>query len=101
MMEDDRALATEKLTDKMEAFAQAYVDPANTASDAYRLAYNAENMGVQTVSNEAGALAKKPKVARRIQELRDALQERALVTKTDILLELKGIGFGNLTNLRN
>ena len=98
-MEDERSLATEKLTDKMEAFAQGVVDPDNTAFDAYKLAYSTKNMQAATIYNDASNLMKLPKVARRIQELRDALQERALVTKTDILLELKGIGFGNLADL--
>ena len=87
------------LTSKMAGFAQAVVDPDNSKSDAYRLHYNTENMSPQVVNNEASKLMKLPKVAVRIQELRDAVQERAMVTKTDILLELKGIGFGNLADL--
>ena len=56
-------------------------------------------MSPQVVNNEASKLMKLPKVAARIQELRDAVQERALVTKVEILTELKRIGFGNLADV--
>ena len=87
------------LTSKMAGFALAIVDPDNSKSDAYRLHYNTENMSPQVVNNEASKLMKLPKVAARIQELRDAVQERALVTKVDILTELQHIGFGNLADV--
>lgn len=87
------------LTSKMAGFARAIVDPDNSEADAYRLNYNTENMSPQVVNNEASKLMKLPKVAARIQELRDAVQERALVTKVEILTELKRIGFGNLADV--
>ena len=87
------------LTSKMAGFAQAVVDPDNSKSDAYRLHYNTENMSPQVVNNEASKLMKLPKVAARIQELRDAVQERAMVSKTDMLLELKRIAYSDLSDL--
>ena len=103
-MEDDQALATEKLTTQMEGVCQSIIsggpDGAGmNQTDAYRANYNCENMKDQTVWNEASKLMKLPKVAARIKELRDALQERALVTTTDTLQELKTIGFADLSEL--
>ena len=98
-MLDEKSLVSGNLTPKMEAFSQGCVDPENTETGAYRLAYNTKNMSANCVNNEASRLARLPKVAARIQELRDAVQELALVTKADILTELKGIGFGNLADL--
>ena len=89
----------DSLTPKMEAFSQGCLDPDNSESDAYKLAYNTENMSAQVIYNEASKLAKLPKVAARIAELRAALAEQVGVTKADILQELKGIGFGNLADL--
>lgn len=43
------------LTPKQEAFAHYYVELGN-ASEAYRRAYNASNMSVQVVNNEASKL---------------------------------------------
>jgi phage terminase small subunit len=56
------------LTDKQEAFALAVVDGKN-ASDAYRLAYDAEKMAAPSVWTEACLLLAHPKVAHRITEL--------------------------------
>ena len=58
MMEDERSLATEKLTDTMESFAQGVVDPDNTAFNAYKLAYSTKNMQAATIHNEASKLMK-------------------------------------------
>jgi hypothetical protein len=57
------------LTSKQETFCQAIVDGKNQ-SDAYKVAYEADNMLPATVSNEGYILVNNPDVAMRIQELR-------------------------------
>lgn len=66
-----------KLTAKQEAFAQALADGLSQA-EAYRLAYDAENMGEQTLWNEASKLAAHNEVSLRVAELKQAIAERAL-----------------------
>lgn len=87
------------LTAKMEAFVEACLDPDHTASDAYRLAYSTKNMAPQVIWNAASRLMNKPKIASRLQELRAVVSERAMVNATDILNELKAIGFSDLSQL--
>ena len=62
----DGGRATYKLTGKQSAFVQAVLKGANQ-SDAYRLAYNAENMRDSTIWNEASKLFANPKVSARIK----------------------------------
>ena len=71
------------LTPKQEAFAQAIVDGLNY-TDAYRQAYDTENMAPGTVNTEGCVLANDPKITLRITELRELRQveqawSRALV----------------------
>jgi len=88
------------LTPKREAFAQGIVFDGLNQTDAYRQAgYSYENMKPETLWVKASELANDGKVSARIQELRDAVQERALVTAADIMTELKGIGMGDLAQL--
>jgi hypothetical protein len=56
----------DNLTGKQSGFVQAILMGANQ-SDAYRLAYNAENMSDSTIWNEASKLFANPKVAARIR----------------------------------
>lgn len=58
-----------KLTDKQEAFSVKYVE-CNDASEAYRFAYDAENMKPQTVNVKASELLKNGKVSVRVSELK-------------------------------
>jgi len=58
------------LTSKQESFAQAIVDGFPQV-DAYKRAYNSENMDPSTVYQEASRVANNRKVAARIEELRD------------------------------
>lgn len=61
----------QKLTSKQDKFAQAIALENMNQADAYRLAYNTSNMADETIYAKASALAKKDKVAARIDELRD------------------------------
>ena len=59
---------SDKLTSRQENFAQG-LSEGLTNSEAYRRAYNAEDMKPSTVHVEGCKLAKHPKVSRRVQEL--------------------------------
>ena len=59
---------TDRLTGKQEAFAQQ-VAKGSVLSDAYREAYNAENMKDKTIWEEACKLAQHPKVSARIKSI--------------------------------
>lgn len=58
------------LTDKQENFARAIALEGMNRSDAYRSAYNTENMSENTIWNEAYLLAGHQEVSKRINELR-------------------------------
>ena len=77
-------------TIKQERFAQEYVACGN-ASEAYRRAYDAENMSAEAIHVEACKLAKHPNVAIMVQELRDDDAVNAKVTVEGHLRELQGI----------
>ena len=66
-----------KLTSKQSAFVQAILKGANQ-SDAYRAAYNAENMSDGTVWSEASKLFANPKVSARIRAGRARQEEVAV-----------------------
>jgi len=77
---------TQRLTPKQERFAQAYLT-ASSAADAYRKAYNTENMRANAVYIEAHKLLKNPKVAARIDALK-ANQQRRMAIDRDRLTEM-------------
>jgi len=68
------------LTAKQEAFAQAIAD-GMTQADAYRTAYDAEDMADNTIYARASELMTNSKVAERVQELRNTLAEKVLWTR--------------------
>jgi len=78
------------LTAKQEDFAQNIVDGC-TQLEAYKRAYDAENMSDGAASGEAYKLMNNPQIARRIQQLRDYLAERLLFPRIERLEILKGI----------
>ena len=69
------------LTPKQEKFAQLVASGTNQ-SDAYRQAYNAENMQGKTINERASVLAKQDNVATRIAEL-----QKPIIAKTQYTLE--------------
>ena len=77
-----------KLTLKQEAFAQAYIETGN-ASEAYRRAYNAENMAQNSIAVQACKMLNIPKIALRVDELRANAQERHEVTVDSLIRELE------------
>lgn len=68
------------LTAKQEAFAQA-IASGKTQADAYRLAYDAENMKDETIWSKASVLMADGKVSARVDELRKAIENRQLWTR--------------------
>jgi len=75
------------LTVKQERFATAYIETGN-ASEAYRIAYDADGMTPASVHREAHAVLDNPKVASRVAALQAELRERHKVTADRIVEEL-------------
>jgi phage terminase small subunit len=80
-------MAQDKLTAKQEAFAQAIADGMGQA-DAYRFAYDAENMKDETVYPNASRLMNNSKVAARVSELKSQVVEKQLWTRE---MSVKGL----------
>lgn len=76
------------LTPKQENFCLAYLETGN-ASEAYRRAYNAENMKPESVNRLAKAQLDNVKIASRIEELREPIMKRHAITVDDLLRELE------------
>lgn len=75
------------MTPKQEAFALAYVETGN-ASEAYRRAYNAENMKPEAIWVEASRTLADPNVSLRVMELQKENAERLFVTVDSLTKEL-------------
>lgn len=73
-----------KLTVKQEKFCQAYME-LGCASNAYRRAYDASKMKPATVNRKAKELLDNGKVAARVKELREEVNERAMIDATYVL----------------
>jgi hypothetical protein len=80
-------MADIKLTAKQEAFAQAIADGLGQA-DAYRFAYDAENMKDATVYPNASRLMSNSKVIARVAELKSQVVEKQLWTRE---MSVKGL----------
>lgn len=76
----ERMSTDTSLTPMRESFCQAIASGSNQ-SDAYRQAFNAENMLPETIWNHASELAKDGKVGARIQELRNLVTDAAMWTR--------------------
>jgi len=76
-----------KLTPKQEQFCQSYIETGN-ASEAYRRAYNAENMKPETINRNAKALLDDNKIATRVTYLQEQHQKRHEVTVDTLTKEL-------------
>lgn len=68
------------LTAKQETFAQA-IASGKTQADAYRLAYNADNMKDASIWSKASVLMSDVKVTSRVEELRGKLEKKELWTR--------------------
>lgn len=75
------------ITPKQDAFAQRFLELGN-ASEAYRQAYDAENMSNEAIWVEASRLLDNPKVALRVKELKALHMHRHNITVDSITEEL-------------
>ena len=80
------------LTPKQERFAQLYVELGN-ASDAYREAYDSKAKP-DSVHVNASKLLSDARVSLRVQELQEALEEKALWRRINSLRVLSEIALG-------
>ena len=76
------------MTPKQEQFARLYVETGN-ASEAYRQAYNADNMKSETVTNEAYKLLQDPDISAMVDGLKEEARQRHAVMVGDLLSELE------------
>jgi phage terminase small subunit len=76
------------LTVKQEAFCLAYMETGN-ASEAYRQAYDAENMNDNSVRVEAYDLLANPNITLRVEELQVEAKQRNAITVDDLIKELE------------
>ena len=72
------------LTAKQEAFAQNIIQGMNQA-DAYRSAYNCENMTDNSIYVNASKLVSDAKVAQRLKELREQLAKPSIMSAQERL----------------
>lgn len=77
-----------KLTQKQEAACQAFIECNGNQSEAYRTAYNAENMSPESVWKEASNLFNLPHVTSRVIELQEMHVERHKITVDSITDDL-------------
>jgi phage terminase small subunit len=77
-----------KLTGKQFSYVQAILRGANQ-SDAYREAYNAQNMSDQAIWTEAGRLFRHPEVSRRVTAGRAAQERQAVHTGASLRLHVE------------
>lgn len=86
------------LTAKQEAFALAYLQTGN-ASEAYRRAYNAENMKPETVNKRACELMANGAITGRLAELNAAAVSAAVMTRQEALERLSVFARTDLAEL--
>jgi phage terminase small subunit len=79
-----------KLTPKQEKFARNIVSGMNE-TDAYKNAYNVERMSDTATSVEASRLYNHPKVAQKITELSNKLDNKTIMTAEERLKYLESI----------
>lgn len=79
-----------KLTAKREKFAQCIAD-GMTQSDAYRAAYNADNMKATSINVNASKLCADTNIKQRVAQLKGALEEKALWSREKSVKALANI----------
>jgi phage terminase small subunit len=78
------------LTEKQENFCIAYCGEAKgNASEAYRIAYDCENMKPESVHRKAKEVMDNVKISSRIKELREPAVKALNITLEDLLKELE------------
>lgn len=87
------------LTAKQEQFAQNII-LGMTQADAYRNSYNAEKMTDKQIWEEASKLMAKPKVAQRVQELRNEMAKESIMTAKERLEFLTKVIMGEEKDIK-
>ena len=85
----------DKLTPKQERFIQNVVS-GMTQRQAYKEAYNAENMKDETIDTEASLLFNDQKVAKRYKELMEKLQDEAIMSAKERMIWLSDVVKGKI-----
>ncbi len=75
------------VTEQQEKFCRIFVETGN-ASEAYRQAYNAKNMGANTIAARASEMLNKSNITVRLQQLREVHQKRHAITVDTLLAKL-------------
>lgn len=81
------------LTPKQDKFARC-VASGMTQADAYRSAYNTANMQDSTIHNEAYKLMQSQEITTRIQELRNDLDDDAIMSARERAVKLSEMARG-------
>jgi phage terminase small subunit len=89
---------TAKLTPKQEKFCLVYLETGN-ASEAYRQAYNAENMKPESINRKAKDLIDDVKIAARMKELTAAATSAAVMTRQEAMERLSSFARTDLADL--
>jgi phage terminase small subunit len=77
-----------KLTIKQESFINAYIETGN-ASEAYRIAYDVQNMKPESINRKATELMQNGNITARVRELRAELVKCELWSREDSVKRLK------------
>ncbi|AEP36214.1 terminase small subunit [Taylorella asinigenitalis] len=77
-----------KLTEKQEKFCRLYVETGN-ASEAYRQAYETKTKSANAQYVEANKLISNPKIALRVNQLKETHQKKHNITVDSLLYELE------------
>lgn len=89
------------LTSKQEKFVQELIK-GKSQREAYKTAYNAENMADNTIDVKASQLLKKDKVRVRYEQLRGKVikrtEEKAIITAEEIIKEIADIAKDDISN---
>ncbi len=88
-----------ELTEKQENFCNYYLDTEGIASEAYRMAYDTENMKQETVWSNASRLLASSKVAARIEELRKERRKATEVQRATVERVLMDIVTADINEL--
>lgn len=86
------------LTPKQERFCLAYLETGN-ASEAYRRAYDAENMKPSTIHSRAYELLDNSEIAARLEELNRSAVTSAVMSRTEALEKLSALARTDLKDL--
>lgn len=87
-----------KLTLKQETFVLAYLETGN-ASEAYRRAFNTQNMLPTTINNKSCMLLKEAKIRQRVEDAREQSFNRATIDRAGVLSLITEIATASAADL--